>query len=326
MQQSDKIIIGLTIICCIVMLMCVFISDENEKYSKCATPEVVNENVVSKEKQEYINDNREKFVENASDLKQKLKNIYGENFIVYDKEEIDDVDFSEYIRYYIHPEGKNELRFIIDDNKPINKSIYYFSQACMELNDYLENGKTTYIPEANYTEVKPKIEGLTVLPIIYDCEDVYPNKYEGHMANHLVMFENDYYECICLVDKDIDRVKIIKEIIDRLDGVVGNVRIQVAFVSKSEKGNIILDYNNMETISLERRYDLIKNNNYLELVQNGFTENIKIHIIEESDSMKIVESFDYDNYIKYLNNESDVKSTTESITYYDWEYMQKIKD
>ena len=45
MKQSDKIIIGLTIICCIIMLICVFISDENEKYPKCATPEVVNENV-----------------------------------------------------------------------------------------------------------------------------------------------------------------------------------------------------------------------------------------------------------------------------------------
>lgn len=40
MQQSDKIIIGLTIICCIIMLICVFISSGVEENRECGTVEL----------------------------------------------------------------------------------------------------------------------------------------------------------------------------------------------------------------------------------------------------------------------------------------------
>ena len=175
MKQSDKIIIGLTIICCIIMLICVFTSSGVEENRECGTVEVVenNEDVGVEEKSYSI------VIKNSKELEQELYKIYGIEFVVYEEEKVNDVDFSTYTYYYVHPKNNSNLRFKIKDNE-INKSVYYFSLACMDLNDYLENGKRTYIKEIDWWEEIPPIKGLTVLPVVYDCDDVYPNEYQGH--------------------------------------------------------------------------------------------------------------------------------------------------
>lgn len=68
MQQSDKIIIGLTIICCIIMLICVFTSSGVEENRECGIVEVVENNEDIEEKSYSI------VIKNSKELEQEFIN------------------------------------------------------------------------------------------------------------------------------------------------------------------------------------------------------------------------------------------------------------
>ena len=293
MKQSDKIIIGLTIICCIIMLICVFTSSGVEENRECGTVEVVenNEDVGVEEKSYSI------VIKNSKELEQELYKIYGIEFVVYEEEKVNDIDFSTYTYYYVHPKNNSNLRFKIKDNE-INKSVYYFSLACMDLNDYLENGKRTYIKEIDWWEEIPAIEGLTVLPVVYDCDDVYPNEYQGHAGNHLGYFDDSPYSCICLIDKEVDRDESIQKIVDRLHSVADELDIEVGFVSKEEIERIKKDYKNKEYVYLaNEKYGIKERGDFLRIIQNGFPSDPKIQVERDVGYGIAVDTYSIEEYI-----------------------------